>query len=87
MIGFYRWVSDPFLGSKKIITWFFNQVFEERISVFILGSRILPLDIEDDGFLSSARFYPQVKEDYYLVFQPSLEEKISVFIRGSQIGY
>jgi hypothetical protein len=98
IFGFYFRVSDPFLGSKKIITWFFNQVFEERISVFILGPWIHPSGQRrillgfstkslkrGSQFLSSARFYPRVKESDYLVFQPCLEERILVFILGSQI--
>jgi hypothetical protein len=65
--GFYPWVLGSTLGSKKIITWVFNQVLEERVRfnsrVLKKGYRFVP---------SGLRFYPLIKEDYYLVFQTSL---------------
>jgi hypothetical protein len=78
MMGFYPRL-DFTLRLKKIITWIFNQVLKRRSRFLFEG---LGLDIEGDCFLSLAQSYPRVKEDYYLVFEPSLEERISVFIRG-----
>jgi hypothetical protein len=68
--NFYPKFLDYTLGSKKIITRFFNQVLEERVGfnpwIFKKGSRFVPLSLE---------LYPQIKKlllDYYLIFQPSL---------------
>jgi hypothetical protein len=127
MIGFYPRVGFTF-GSKKVITWFFNQVLkrgfrflssglgfnpwilkmigfypwvgstlrikegnylvfqpslEERVSNFILESRIQPSDIEDDWFLFSSRFYPQVKEGDYMVFNQVLKNGSRFLPSGS----
>jgi hypothetical protein len=51
MIGFYPQL-DFTLWIKEGDYLVFQPSLEERISVFILGSRIQPSDIEDDWFLS-----------------------------------
>jgi hypothetical protein len=79
-LSFCPRVSGPPIRLKKIITWFFNQVLEERVG---FNPRVLK---KGSWFLSSGLEYTlRIKESHYLVFQPSLEERVLVFILGSRI--